>query len=64
MSGKRGQQNRWPLEQFGKPFLREMIIMRQDFGNAFPMHHQHRDAVGQAVALVGAGFVEGQAGQE
>lgn len=53
-----------PLEQLGKPFLREVIIMRKDFGDPFLPHHEHRDAICQAVAFVRAGFVEGKAVQK
>ena len=52
------------LEQFDKPFLREMFVMGQDFGDALLPHRLHRNAVGQAVFLVRAGFVEVQAGKE
>ena len=48
-----------PLEQDGKPFLCEMVIMGQDFGDALLPHRLHRNAIGQAVSLVRAGLVEG-----
>ena len=49
------------LEQDGKAFLGEMVVMGQDVGDAFLPHRFHRNAIGQAVCLVGAGFVEGKA---
>ena len=44
--------------------LSEMIIMGQDFADAFLPHRIYRNAVNQAIALVGAGFVEGKASKE
>src|SRR5437868_6194186 len=41
-----------------------MIVMRQDFGDTLLTHHIHGYAVGQAVFLVGPGFVESKAGEE
>ena len=38
--------------------------MRQDFTDAILPHRLHRNAVGQAVSLVGTSLVEGQAGKE
>ena len=51
-------------EQRDESFLSEVVIVRQDFGDAFPPHRLHRDGVGQAVPFIRAGFVEGQAGEE
>ncbi len=47
-----------PSKQDGESFLHEMTIVRQDLGDAFLSHRLHRNAVGQAVFLIGAGFVE------
>ena len=52
------------LQQDGKPFLREMLVMRQYFSDTFGFHHLHRNAVRKAVFLIRAGFVEVQAGKE
>ena len=52
------------LQQDSKAFLHEMIVMRQDFADAFGPHRLHRDAIRQAVTLVWAGFVEGETIQE
>ena len=52
------------LEQDSKPFLREMLIMRQYFADAFGLHRPHRNAVGEAVFLIPAGFVKVYAGKE
>jgi hypothetical protein len=41
-----------------------MVIVRQDLGNALPPHRHHRNAVGEAVPLILAGFVEADAGKE
>ncbi len=46
------------LEQDGKPFLREMSVMGEDFGNAFGSHRLHGNAIREAVFFIGAGFVE------
>ena len=45
-------------EQDGEAFLLEMVVVGQDFGYRFLAHDQHGNAVGQAVFLVRAGFVE------
>ncbi len=63
LPGKREGKQR-SLEQDGETLLREMIIMRQDVGDAFLSHGFHRDAVGEAVILVEAGFVECEAVEE
>jgi hypothetical protein len=49
-------------EQDGKILLCEMIIMRQDFGDAFGSHRLHGNSVGQAVLLVRVGLVEDEPG--
>ena len=43
-----------------KTFLREVMIVRENFGEAFTAHHLHGDAIRQAVFLVGTGLVERQ----
>ena len=53
----------WP-DQDDKPFLRKMIIMRQDFGDTLLPHDLHRNAVGQALTLIRTGLVQGQAVKE
>ena len=53
-----------PSKQNGESFLREMPVVRQDFGDALLPHRLHRNAVGQAVSLVGAGLVEGKTVKE
>jgi hypothetical protein len=45
------------LEQLGKS-LREMIVIRQDFGNLLTLHREHRNAVAVTVFLVGSGFIK------
>jgi hypothetical protein len=52
------------LKQDVESFLCEMIVMRQDFADAILPHRLDRKTVGQAVSLVGACLVEGQAGKE
>jgi hypothetical protein len=49
------------LEQLDKPFLREMVVVSQDFADAFLPHPLHRNAVDKAVALVRAGFIKAHA---
>jgi hypothetical protein len=39
-------------------------VVRQDFRDSLVPHRSHRNAVGQAVALVGARLVEGEAFKE
>ncbi len=41
-----------------------MIIMRQDFGDAVLPHRLHRNAISQAISLVGACLVEGKTVKE
>ena len=41
-----------------------MGVVRQDFRDAFLAHGLHRNAIGQAVALVRTGFVKSKAGKE
>jgi hypothetical protein len=52
------------LEQLDKAFLDNMIVGGQDFGDGGLPHGLHRDAIGQAVCLVAAGFIEGKAAQK
>lgn len=40
------------------------MIVRENFGDAFMLHRLHRNAVGQAVLFVGAGFVKRQTREE
>jgi hypothetical protein len=47
------------LQEKGKTFLSKMIVVREYLGDAVLAHGFHRDAVGEAVLLVGAGFVKG-----
>jgi hypothetical protein len=42
-----------------KPCLREMIVVGEDFDDPFGKHRIRGYAIGAAVALVRAGFVEG-----
>ena len=42
----------------------EMIIMRQDFADALLPHCFHRNTIGEAISLIGAGFVEGKTVEE
>lgn len=51
-------------KQDDEPFLREMAIVGQNLANPRLPHSLHRDAVRQAVSLVGPGFAEGQALQK
>lgn len=53
-----------PLEKNSETFLREVAIVREDFRNVPLAHHDHRNAVGETVALVCACFVEGKASQK
>jgi hypothetical protein len=62
--GQAGRRVRRCSKQSGKAFLREMIIVRQDFGDALLPHGFHRNAVGETIFLIRPGFVEGQAGNE
>jgi hypothetical protein len=41
-----------------------MIVTRQDVADALGAHRLHENAIGEAIALVEAGFVEGQAVKE
>jgi len=51
-------------QQDDKAFLCEMTVPCQDLDNAFLTHGCHRDAIGQAVFLVQACFVESQTSKE
>ena len=51
-------------EQDGEAFLIEVVVVSQNFGDRFLGHDQHGDAVGEAVFLVRAGFVERKTAQE
>ena len=48
----------WRSEQDGEAFLLEVVVVSQNFGDRFLAHDQHGNAVGQAVFLVRAGFVD------
>jgi hypothetical protein len=50
--------------QDGEAFLLEVVVVSQNFGGRFLAHDQHGNAVGQAVFLVRAGFVERKTAQE
>ncbi len=52
------------LEQNGKAFLLKMIIIRQNFVDTLLPHGFHRNAVGQAVMLVGPGIIKSKASEE
>src|SRR5262249_27300040 len=49
------------LKQNLKAFLGEMAVVREQAGNTALAHHVHRNAVGEAVAFVGARFAHRQA---
>jgi hypothetical protein len=51
-------------EQVREPLPCEVIVMREDFGDALLAHALHRDAIGEAVLLVRAGFVKSKAVEE
>ena len=51
-------------QQDGEAFLRKMIVMRENIADAFGSHRHHRNAVGQAIALVGTSLKEGEAVKE
>jgi len=44
-----------------KAFLSEMMIVRQYFRDSFSSHNVHRDAVRQAIFLIGTPLVKCQA---
>ncbi len=54
------QTGRGLRKQDMKTFLREVVIVGQDFRQPFAAHHLHGDAIGEAVFLVGARLVQGQ----
>jgi hypothetical protein len=56
------KQERWfeQLKENGEAFLSEVLIMGKRFSNVSFAHCVHGDAVGEAIALVGASFIEGQ----
>jgi len=51
-------------KQHAKTFLRKVPVVGEYVRETFTAHHVHRNAIGEAVFLVGSGFVEGQAIQE
>jgi hypothetical protein len=51
-------------QQDGESFLREMLVMGKNFGDAILSHRLHRNAIGRAVTLVGPGVVKSQASEE
>jgi hypothetical protein len=52
------------LKENGEAFLSEVLIRGKHFSNVSFAHRVHGDAVGAAIALVGASFVEGQTGNK
>lgn len=42
-----------------KPFLGEMMVVGEYVREALTTHDMHREAICQAISLVGAGFVQG-----
>ena len=52
------------LKERGKAFLREVVIVREHFGNVPFAHRRHGYAIRKAVALVGATFVQSEASQQ
>src|SRR5262249_4478713 len=63
-SGAGRSDNACHSEQNGEAFLREVVVVGEDFGDAPVAHRLHGDAIGQAVALVRALLVERQSGEE
>src|SRR5712691_8042080 len=59
---RRGIGGSW--EQDVKAFLGEVAVVGEDVGKALAAHGLHGNTVGQAIPLVQAGFIEGQASQE
>ena len=51
-------------KQDAKTFLRKVMIVRENFGEALTVHHLHRDAIRQAIGLIRPRFIEGKAIQE
>src|ERR1035438_5081891 len=51
-------------KQGAKTFLLKMPVVGENFGQPFPEHRLHRNAIRQAVALVGPRPVELQPGKE
>jgi hypothetical protein len=52
------------LKEGGKAFLREVVIVREHFGEIPFAHRYHGYAIGEAIAFVGARFVEVQPGKK
>ena len=52
------------LEEGVEAGLSEMPIAGERVGDAFALHHNERDAVGERPILVGTGLVEGEGGFE
>ena len=50
------------LKESSEPFLREMVIVRENVGDVSFAHRDHRDAIGEAVAFVCARIVKGNPG--
>src|SRR5262249_47279286 len=48
------------LEQNVKPFLCEVVIVGEDIRKSMLAHGLHGNTVGQAVFLIGPGFIERQ----
>ena len=64
ISGVLNHESNVPIEKADKPFLGKVPVMRQDFLNLFLPHDVHRDAVHQAVLLIGTSLVERQPGKK
>ena len=52
------------LKERGKAFLREVVIVREHFGNISFAHRRHGYAICETVALVGAFFVQSEPAQK
>ena len=51
------------LKESGEIFLCEVLIMGEHFSNVSFARSVHGDAIGEAIALVGASFIEVQSGK-
>ncbi len=51
-------------EQHLEPFLLKVSIIGENVGQSFVAHRLHRNAISQAVAFIGAGFVQREAGEK
>lgn len=47
-----------------KPFLLKVAVVREDLGEGMPAHGVHGDAVGEAIVLIRAPFIQREALQE